>query len=79
MQAAQWSADLRRHGLVRPSFIPPRPQREWRALTRYRTTWVRERATLVKRVQKLLESTTLTLAAVVSAVMGVSRRAILAA
>jgi len=40
---------------------------------------VRERATLVHRVQKVLESPNLKLASVVSAVMGVSRRAILAA
>jgi transposase len=76
---AQWSAELLRHGLVRPSFIPPQPQRELRDLTRYRTTFVRERATLVIRVQKVLESTNLKLASVVSDVMGVSSRAILAA
>src|SRR5258706_12583660 len=68
-----------RHGLVPPRFIPPRPQRELRDLTRYRTTCVRERAPLVKRVQKVLESTNLKLASVVSAVMGVSSRALLAA
>src|SRR5258706_8138270 len=68
-----------RHGLVRPSFIPPRPQRELRDLTRSRTTCVRERATRVKRVQKVLESTNLKLASVVSDVMGVSSRALLAA
>jgi len=76
---AQWIAELLRHGLVRPSFIPPPPQRELRDLTRYRTTFVRERATLVNRVQKVLESTNLKLASVVSDVMGVSSRAILAA
>src|SRR5258706_7607935 len=68
-----------RHGLVPPRFIPPRPQRELRDLTRYRTTCVRERAPLVKRVQKVLKSTNLKLASVVSAVMGVSSRALLAA
>ncbi|HEV2459034.1 MAG TPA: transposase [Ktedonobacterales bacterium] len=31
---AQWIAELLAHGLVRPSFIPPRPQRELRDLTR---------------------------------------------
>ncbi len=46
-----------RHGLVRPSFIQPRPQRELRELTRHRTNFVRERATLVNRVQKVLEGT----------------------
>jgi len=68
-----------RHGLVRPSFIPPRPQRERRELTRHRTNFVRERATLVNRVQKVLEGTNLKLASVVSNVVGASGRAILAA
>ena len=31
---AEWIADLLRHGLLRPSFIPERPQRELRELTR---------------------------------------------
>jgi transposase len=31
---AEWIADLLRHGLLRPSFIPARPQRELRELTR---------------------------------------------
>ena len=76
---AEWLAELLRHGLVRPSFIPPREQRELRELTRQRTNFVRERATLVNRVQKVLEGTNLKLAAVVSNVVGASGRAILAA
>src|SRR3712207_9039450 len=63
---AEWIAELLRHGLVRPSFIPPRPQRVLRELTRHRTNFVRERATLVNRVQKVLEGTNLKLASVVS-------------
>ena len=76
---AQWIAELLAHGLVRPSFIPPLPQRELRDLTRYRTTFVRERATLVNRVHKVLEGANLKLAAVATDIMGVSGRAILAA
>ena len=76
---AEWIAELLRHGLVRPSFIPPREQRELRELTRQRTTFVRARATLVNRVQKVLEGTNLKLASVVSNVAGASGRAILAA
>ncbi len=49
---AQWIGELLAHGLVRPSFIPPRPHRELRDLTRYRTSFVRERATLVNRVRE---------------------------
>ena len=39
----EWIADLLRHGLLRASFVPERPQRELRELTRYRTALVRER------------------------------------
>ncbi|HWQ31376.1 MAG TPA: transposase, partial [Blastocatellia bacterium] len=53
---AEWLADLLRHGLLRPSFIPPRHIREVRELTRYRESLVRERAALASRIQKLVES-----------------------
>jgi transposase len=35
-----WIADLLRHGLLKASFVPDRPRREFRELTRYRTTLV---------------------------------------
>lgn len=40
---SQWLADLLRHGLLKASFIPPKPIRELRELTRYRKTLVQER------------------------------------
>jgi transposase len=52
---AEWIADLLRHGLLRGSFVPDRPQRELRELTRYRTALVRERTREINRVQKTLE------------------------
>jgi transposase len=76
---AAWLAELLQHGLLRASFIPPVAQRELRDLTRYRSTFIRERTTLVNRVQKLLEDANIKLAAVASDIMGVSGRAILAA
>lgn len=76
---AQWIAELLRHGLVRPRFIPPPHQRELRELTRHRTNFVRERATLSNRIQKVLESANRKLASVASDVLGVSGRAMLAA
>ncbi len=79
VQDAQWIAELLRHGLVRPSFIPPRHQRELRELTRHRTNFVQGRATLVNRIQQVLEGANITLASVVSDVSGVSGRAMLAA
>jgi transposase len=76
---AEWIADLLRYGLLRPSFIPSRPDRELRELTRYRTSLVRERAAEVNRVEKILEGANIKLAAVASNVLGVSGRAMLEA
>ena len=53
---AEWLADLLRHGLLKPSFIPPRPIRALRELTRYRESLVREQTALAKRIQKLSET-----------------------
>jgi transposase len=55
---AEWIADLLRHGLLRPSFIPSRPERDLRELTRYRTSLLQERAAEVNRLQKVLEGRT---------------------
>jgi transposase len=74
---AEWLAELMLHGLLRASFIPAKPQRVLRELTRYRTTLVRERARIVNRVEKLLESTNIKLSSVVTDVMGVSAKAML--
>ena len=74
---AEWIAELMQYGLLKASFIPPLGQRELRELTRYRSTFVRERATLVNRVQKALESANIKLASVASDVLGVSGRAML--
>ena len=40
----EWIANLLRHGWLRASFVPERPQRELRELTRYRTSLIRKRA-----------------------------------
>ena len=53
---AEWLADLLRHGLLKPSFIPPLPIGALRDLTRYRESLVREQTALAKRMQKLSES-----------------------
>jgi transposase len=76
---AEWIADLLQHGLLRASFVPPRPQRELRELTRYRTKLVQERARLVNRIQKVLEDSNVKLASVATDITGVSGRAILQA
>jgi len=75
---AEWIAELLRHGLLRASFIPPLPQRDLRDLTRQRTNLVQDRATVVNRLQKVLEWANLKLTSVATDVTGVSARAILA-
>ena len=48
---AEWIAELLRHGLLRGSFIPAKPQRQLRELTRHRATLVQDRARVINRVQ----------------------------
>jgi transposase len=74
-----WLAQVMRLGLVKPSFIPPQPQRDLRDLTRYRVKLVQERAREVNRIQKVLEGANIKLASVASDVLGVSGRAMLEA
>jgi transposase len=69
---AEWLADLLRHGLLRPSFIPPRHIRELRELTRYRESLVREQTSLANRIQKLVESGNVKLGQVATDALGVS-------
>jgi transposase len=76
---AEWLAELLRHGLLRPSFIPDRPQRELQELVRYRRSLTDERAREANRLQKVLEGANVKLASVVSNVLGVSGRAMLQA
>ena len=52
---AEWLAELLSYGLLKASFIPPKPQRDLRDLTRYRVKLVQERARVVNRLQKVLE------------------------
>lgn len=76
---AEWIAELLQHGLLRASFVPPRPQRELRDLTRYRSSLAADRARLVNRIQKTLEDTNIKLASVATDITGKSGRAILQA
>jgi transposase len=76
---AAWIAQLVEHGLVRPSFVPPRPIRELRDLTRYRKTQIHERGREVQRLDKVLQDAGIKLSSVAADVMGVSGRAMLEA
>jgi len=76
---AEWLAQLLQCGLLRDSFVPPRPQRELRDLTRQRICLVDDRSRVVNRIQKTLEDANIKLSSVASDVMGVSGRDMLRA
>jgi transposase len=70
---------LLQHGLLRGSFVPERPQRELRDLTRHRTQLVAEKGRVANRIHKTLEDANIKLGAVASDILGVSGRAMLEA
>jgi transposase len=76
---SQGIAELLQYGLLRPSFVPPRPIRQLRDLTRQRSQLVRHRATACNRIQKVLEDANIKLAGVAADILGVSGRAMLRA
>jgi len=76
---AAWICQLLEHGMVRPSFVPPKPIRELRNLTRYRTAQVEERTREAQRLDKVLQDAGIKLSSVATDVLGVSGRAMMAA
>lgn len=76
---ACWLAQLLECGLLRGSFVPPPPIARLRDLTRYRKKLIEDRTREIQRVQKVLETAGIKLDSVVSDVMGVSARRMLAA
>lgn len=68
----QWIAQLLRHGLIQGSFIPPKPIRELRDLTRYRQKLIQQKTSEINRLQKFLEDANIKLASVASDITGVS-------
>jgi len=76
---AEWLADLVRHGLIKPSFVPPPAIRELRDLVRLRRSLAEARSTERNRTLKLLETANIKLASVASEVFGVSGMAMLEA
>jgi transposase len=73
----QWLARLLEHGLLKPSLVPDRPQRELRDLCRQRSQLLGDRARVVNRIHKTLEDANVKLASVATDVTGKSGRAIL--
>src|SRR3954468_22339176 len=71
---AAWLCRLAEAGLLKASFVPPRPVRQLRNLTRYRKTQIQERARDVNRLHKALEDAGIKLDCVAADVMGKSGR-----
>jgi len=74
---AQWIAQLLECGLLRGSFVPPRPVRQLRDLTRHRAQLAGEHTRVANRIHKVLEDANVKLGAVASDVLGKSGRAML--
>ena len=74
MKDAEWIAQLLQCGLLKPSFVPDREQRELRDLTRQQTKLVQQRNAVANRIQKVLETANIKLGSVASDVLGVSGR-----
>lgn len=74
---AVWLAKLAERGMVRASFVPPKPVRHLRAYTRTRTVFVQERTRHKHRVDKALQDAQIKLSDVVSNLFGMSGRAML--
>jgi transposase len=74
---AEWMARLLAQGLLRPSYIPDREQRELREVTRYKKSLTEERAREINRLGKMLEGANIKITSVVDDVLGNSSRKLL--
>jgi transposase len=74
---AAWLCQLLEAGLLRASFVPPKPIRQLRQLTRYRKAQIKERQREANRLHKALEDTGIKLDCVATDILGVSGRAML--
>ena len=77
VQDAAWLCQLLEAGLLKRSFVPPKPIRTLRNLTRYRKAQIGERQREANRLHKILEDTGIKLDCVATDILGVSGRAML--
>jgi transposase len=68
---SRWLCQLLLAGLLKPSYIPPKEQRELRDLTRYRRKLVQQIATEKNRLIRILEDCNVKLSSVLSDTQGV--------
>jgi len=76
---AWWLAHLLRHGMVTPSFIPGKKQRQLRDLTRRRKKMLSAASSEKNRISKILEDANVKLGSVLSDLFGVSGQSMLQA
>ena len=69
---AFWIAKCLAQGLLKPSFVPNREQRELRDMTRFRKSQIEERARNLNRLQKFLEGANIKLGSWLSNIEGKS-------
>jgi transposase len=74
---AMWLCQLAEAGLLRASFVPPKPIRALRQLTRYRKAQISERQRETNGLHKALEDTGIKLDCVATDILGRSGRAML--
>ncbi len=74
---AEWIADLLQHGLLQPSYIPDKAQRELRELVGYRKSLVADKTRELNRLQKMLEGANIKLSGSVANINGMSARQII--
>jgi len=76
---AIWLARVAERGMARPSFVPPKPIRQLRDLTRYRRALTQDRTRNKQRLEKTLEDAQIKLSSAISDIYGVSGRAMIEA
>jgi transposase len=74
---SEWLCKLLRSGLVRGSFIPPKPVRELRDLTRYKRKLIQSITSEKQRVEKILEDANIKLSSIASNTFGASGKRII--
>lgn len=74
---SKWIADMFKHGLVEPSFMPPNDIRQLRDLMRYRNKLVNMRTSEKNRFQNSLTVSNVQIASVVTDVFGKTSQSIL--
>ena len=76
---SEWIAQLLQCGLLKPSYIPSREQRELREVSRYRKSLIEERARELNRLSKMLEGGNIKITSVVRDVNGLTSRNLIGA